>query len=542
MACDDAVSARHDHLGINRAVGSMVDCCARGQVVYERVCVADGANFPVTLFWFGLHNICGDFSEKSVCVHKKMKCTAAQARVVSAASVPGASVILDAPAGTGKGVTLAAIVRSKATASVGHLSLAATGAAAMHNPCGWLDQKSIPATTVDQKLTPAAARTFWPALARRRWAAFSISIDEYAMLPASTFEALLRLVDEHLPPRYDSRNPTICIFRVAFYLTGDVNQVESVGPGMLRGMAFWQWRKASKPKIFGLSDVLRATNDEFYARLWAALYSFPVDSARIAAVLQERVLRPPAPSNTCRWLTQTNARRHKFNDRHFFSILGVGRDIRALRAQSPTTLRASLEAGGLSSIPAAPSVCSFVTPAGEPIPGGRLAVGMEAVCDKTVLKGDYYEVTKGERFTLVSFGGTPYSNPKRKRSDDFSTFVGDASAWVRAVSLTHPSRGEHEFVAPYAQGRAANGKEEWTCTIAPGAASTIAKSQGQSIACKLVIDVESCKTLGELTTICTRGRDSSMLYVLPFSVTTLDRLVAVPAHKCVKHFNGLTRE
>jgi hypothetical protein len=482
--------------------------------------------FPKILFW----------------VHKKMKCTAAQARVVSAASVPGASVILDAPAGTGKGVTLAAIVRSKATDLVGHLTLAATGAAAMHNPNGWLDKKPIPATTVDQKLTPAAARTFWPALARRRWAAFSISIDEYAMLPASTFEALLRLVDEHLPPRYDVRNPTVCIFRVAFYLTGDVNQVESVGPGMLRGTAFWHWRKASKPKIFSLSEVLRATDDEFYARLWGALYSFPVNAARIAAILQERVLRPPAPSNTCRWLTQTNARRHRYNDRHFFSILEVGRGIQALQAQSPTTLRRSLEAGGLSSIPVAPCVCSFVTPAGEPIPGGRLAVGMEAVCDKTILKGDYYEVTKGERFTLVSFGGTEYVGQKRKQPTNIKTFVGDASAWVRAVSLTHPSRGEHEFVAPYALGRGSNGKEEWTCTIAPGAASTIAKSQGQTIACNLVIDVASCKTLGELTTICTRGRDAAKLYVLPFSVTTLDQLVAVPVHKCVKYFNGLTRE
>jgi hypothetical protein len=486
------------------------------------------------------------FSKKSFhkkrTLSKKMKCTAAQARVVSAASVPGASVILDAPAGTGKGVTLAAIVRTKAFESVGHLCLAATGAAAMHNPSGWLSGKPIPATTVDQKLTPAAARTFWPALARRRWTEFSISIDEYAMLPASTFEALVRLVDEHLPPRYDSRNPSICLFRVAFYLTGDVNQVESVGPGMLRGVAFWQWRKAVKPKIFGLAEVMRATDDEFYARLWGALYSPSVSSSRIGAILQERVLRPPAPSNTCRWLTQTNERRHHYNDRHFFSILKVRRDVLALQGQSPCTLRASLAAGGLASIPVAPSVCSFVTPSGDPIPGGRLAVGMEAVCDKTVLKGDYYEVTKGERFKLVSFGGTRYTNQKRKRPTDFNTFVGDASAWVRAVSLTHPSRGEHEFVAPYAKGRAANGKEEWTCTIAPGAASTIAKSQGQTIACNLVIDVASCKTLGELTTICTRGRDSARLYVLPFSVTTLDRLVGVPLHKCVKHFNGLNRE
>lgn len=457
-----------------------------------------------------------------------MKCTLSQSRIVARAADRGASLIVDSCAGTGKGVVLAAIVGTKCLDKVGHLSLASTGSAAMNSPNGWLNGVAIPATTVHQKLTKASLRGIWAFIKKCKWVEFSISIDEFAMLDASAFYELMQVVEDHLPARKN--------FRVAFYLLGDVYQVESVGPSLLAGRTFWQWYKRDRPVIYRLTELLRAdAGDPFYPRLYAALYAVPRCGVAIGNILQERVLHPPPPSNDCRWLTQTNAVRHRINQRWFYGFVALRRSIFKLSQLDGVELAEALQDGELVSIPNAPSVCTFVSVAGEPIPGGQLAVGMELVCDKTVLDGDKYIVVKGERFVLRSFGGSEHPSPKRKRGDAAlgPTFRGDKDAWIRAISVTHPDRGEHLFADPYEGGN---------CTIAPGAASTIAKSQGQTIKNRLVIDVGSCKTFGELVTICTRGTRVDNLYVRPFATAQLERLARIPLNTWVKKFIELPRE
>jgi hypothetical protein len=465
----------------------------------------------------------------------KMNCTREQQKCVDAALRPGVSVLVNAPAGSGKGVTLAAMVASKTGDLVGHLSLAATGNAAMNAPCGWLNGVSIPATTVHQKLTRAARNGIWSFIKKRRWAEFSISIDEFVMLPAEAWAELHAVVQEHLPSGKT--------FKVAYYLTGDVYQIGSIGRGMLEGTLFWQWfrRERALPnksiQLFRLTNLLRfAPDDTFYRGLYFELYRVDPCAVRLAHLLQTRVLRPPAPSNDCRWLTQTNEARHRYNSRWFYAYVSMCRTVLQLRELEFSDLAEALATGGMTSIPPMPHVCTFVTPSGTPIAGGQLATGMEMVNDRTVLEGDKYIVTKGERFVLKSFGGTTFSDPKRKRGDVAmgKQFVADKHSWVRAVSTKHPRRGEHLFEAPYFKDAAQ--PCGWGCTISPGAA------QGDTIKGALVVDVGSCKTFGELVTLCTRGSLSHHFYVLPFQHSHLFTLIGRQMNKYSQKFNRLTHE
>jgi hypothetical protein len=459
-----------------------------------------------------------------------MECTAAQGRIVQHSRTRGASLIVDSCAGTGKGVVLAAVVRCKRAAAVCHLSLASTGCAAMRCPPGWVNGVSVPATTVHQKLTVASVRGFWARLKKIEFAEFSISIDEFAMLSAGAFHELQRIVDEHVPARKK--------FKVAYYLFGDVYQVESVEPSLLAGRTFWQWYKREQPPIFRLTEVLRSdADDEFYPRLYAALYAMPRCGVSVANILQERVLvSPPAPSNDCQWLTSTNAVRHRINDRWWWSYVSLRRNIRKLSELDGVDLAAALAAGGMASIPAAPSVCTFVTASGDAIAGGRLAVGMGLMCDKTVLDGDKYVVVKGERFICRSFGGTEHLSAKRKRGDGSvgPALLADKDAWIRATSVVHPSRGEHVFMAP------CDSHGVWT--IVPGAAVTIHKAQGSTIRTSHVIDVSGCKTFNELVTAGTRGTNVAHLFVRPFAFSHIVHLAGLPLNRWVQKFIGLPRE
>jgi hypothetical protein len=470
-----------------------------------------------------------------------MNCTAKQQKCVDASLQAGVSVLIHAPAGAGKGVTLAAIVASKSGDLIGHLSLAATGNAAMNAPPGWLNGISIPATTVHQKLTRAARNGIWAFIKKRRWAEFSISIDEFVMLPAEAWADLYAVVQEHLPAGKT--------FKVAYYLTGDVYQIGSIGRGMLEGQLFWQWfhrerSLQSKPaRLIRLTELLRfGPDDSFYRLLYSELYRLDPSATRLAHLLQTRVLQPPAPSNNCRWLTQTNKARHRFNSRWFYSYVSLRRTVLQLRELDLAELTEALATVGMTSIPSMPHTCTFVTPSGAAIGGGQLAVGMEMVNDRTVLEGDKYIVTKGERFVLKSFGGTVFSDGKRKRGDEAmgKQYVADKHSWLRAVSTKHPLRGEHLFESPYFKD--ATQPQGWGCNISPGAASTIAKSQGDTIKSALVVDVGSCKTFGELVTMCTRGVVSEQFYVLPFSHEHLFTLVGRQMNKHSQKFNRLPHE
>lgn len=482
--------------------------------------------------------------------------TADQLRVIEAARVIGVSIVLSAPAGTGKGVVLDHIVREKTEDGVGHLSLAYSGVAAKSGPCGWLNGVAIPATTVHQKLTQAARYHIWAIIKKLRFHAFSISIDEFAMCPAEVFYDLVQVVQEHLPSRG--------VFRVAYYLMGDVYQIESIGLGLLQGDLFWKWIACNacasqtagerhtchavvrgRPQVHRLTELLRFDADDHYYRgLYAELYHARPNAGRLACMLQERVLRPPPPSNRCRWLTKTNAVRHKINTRWWYDgYISLRRTVLQLHGLGDEELAESLRTAELTSIPVMPEVCTFVTATGEAIPGGQLAIGMEMVCEKNEpnkrVPGEYERVN-GQRFILKAFGGTaePESS-KRKRDTQLlgKRFLADRHAWLSASPVG--KRKEQRFEAPFYPNPKVPGG--FLSLLTAGAATTIAKAQGSTLGAdmQVVVDPKSCDNWGELLTMLTRGTQAKNLYVLAFPLEHLERLLLRPMHARSKKFIAL---
>jgi len=463
--------------------------------------------------------------------------TVEQQCFLSASREPGRSLMLRAPAGTGKGYVLRAVVDTKRGPFVGHLSLAATAAAAMNGPVGYLSNVEIPGTSVHQKLPSysSTARAFWASIKRRRWEHFSISIDEFSMLSADAFEELLFIVHQSLP--------TTSTFRTSFYFFGDVFQIGAVGVGMLSAKLFWSWLNRTAPRIFRLETFMRFGECEYYHRLTRELYRS--DTSRngplLCAILQERVITPPPPCNSVRWITQENKQVHKINARFFYSYVSTHSLVTSLAALDPVALSTKLGVLGLDAIPSLPALYEFVDRDGSIVPNAQFAVGMVITSNRNDLDGDVYKTTKGEQFELISVSGTDAKSLKRKHSASHGrVFLLDHAASVVGKSLKYPDREAYTFKASIVSDD--RGAKTYDLFVAPSAGGTIHKSQGATIVHPIVVDPASCKTFGELVTLCTRGTTVSNFYVRPFSFGHVQKLCTMPMNKHAKKFIALPCE